>query len=406
MRYLLTLTLLFSGLLLAQKASKWEDLFNGKTLKGWEVVGDVNAYVEDGVLVLEDLPSRKGGWVLTEDRYENFEVEAEYFLPPPNNSGFFIRYESAQGGHPAVSGYEVNLQNWEDQQTPSGTIYGVARAAWVPSIDPQGWNKLRIRAEGDFLQVWINDEVATQIHERRAFKGRLGLQCHGGNRAHTVKWRNLRVRELPPTDYLDPPIEDYLRRTIKRRQQPLFDGESLEGWHTVGDAHWVVVDGAIVGDTGPEGSGFLATDRAYQNYYLSYKFRIQQGQNSGVFIRWDTAATEVNLENSMEINVYDPGGYLFGWPTGSIAGFGRAPAGITDPDDWNLMEVFAFGDHICVYVNGQKTAEAHVPAAFVRPGHICLQAGRQVASPDNGPSQVRYKDIQIKNMDGIPFIGF
>lgn len=97
---------------------------------------------------------------------------------------------------------------------------------------------------------------------------------------------------------------------------------------------------------------------------------------------------------------------MWGFPTGSIVTHSRSFPGITDSDDWNLMEIFAFGDHICLYVNGEKTTEFHVPAAFNRPGFIALQAGRQAASPDQGPSQVRFKDLMIKDMTGIPFLGY
>lgn len=390
----------------AAQPSTWQPLFNGKTLKGWEAVGDFDARVENGELVLQDRPSKKGGWLLTETRYENFEVEAEYFLPPPNNSGLAIRYDDPRGGYPPLSGYEINLKNMPDQQAPSGTISGIARAKWTGNIAPEGWNKLRVRAEGDYLQVWINDEAVAQVHDRRSLRGRIGLQCHGGEREHTVRWRNLRVRELPATAYLGPQIEDYLRRTVKRQPVSLFDGATLGGWHVVGDARWLVVDGAIVGDTGPTGNGHLVTEKAWESFYLSYKFRATEGNNSGVFIRWDTTATAIGLDNSLEINIYEPGTYLWGFPTGSIVQHARAFAGLTDDDDWNLMEIFAFGDQVCIYVNGQKTGEAHVPAKFVQPGRVCLQAGRQVATEAQGPSQVRFKDIFIKDLTGIPFLGY
>ena len=401
-----TIWLLFFLPVWATAQSDWQPLFNGKNLKGWEAVGDFDAFVEKGELVLKDRPSKKGGWLLTEARYENFEVEAEYFLPPPNNSGLGIRYDDPRGGYPPLSGYEVNLKNMPDQAAPSGTISGIARAKWTGNIAPEGWNKVRVRAEGDHLQVWINDEAVAQVHERRSLRGRIGLQCHGGEQAHTVRWRNLRIRELPATTYLGPQMEDYLRRSNRQQPVSLFDGATLQGWRVVGDARWLVVDGAIVGDTGPTGVGFLVTEQAWENFYLSYKFRLEPGHNSGVFIRADTASATVSLESSLEVNIYDPGTQLWGFPTGSIVQHARAFAGLTDDDDWNFMEIFAFGDQVCIYVNGQKTSETHVPAKYVQQGRICLQAARQLASAAQEPSQVRFKDIMIKDLTSVPFLGY
>ncbi|GAB4417282.1 MAG: hypothetical protein OHK0039_27390 [Bacteroidia bacterium] len=84
----------------------------------------------------------------------------------------------------------------------------------------------------------------------------------------------------------------------------------------------------------------------------------------------------------------------------------RAFRGLAGSERWNLLEIFAFGSQVCVYVDGQKAAEGEVPATFDRPGYLLLQVGRRVAEATQGPSQVRYKDLYIKDMQGIPFLGY
>ncbi|MEZ4829877.1 MAG: DUF1080 domain-containing protein [Bacteroidia bacterium] len=403
MRFILFFTIFLSQQLFAQSDDSWKPLFNGKNLKGWSMPGTAEAKLENDEVVVKNLPGNNSGWILTDAEYDNFEIEGEFFLPPSARGGLFFRYNTSAGGDPSSTAYEINLSNNPDQASPTGTIDGLARAIWVPSINTQ-WNKFRVSAEGDYLRVWINDTQVSQTHDRRSIKGKIGLRAYGNE--GTVKWKNLRIRVLPAMANAGPLIEDYLRNTGRGTTTSLFDGSSLTGWKIVGDARWLVVDGAILGDTGPKGQGWLVTEKAFSNFYMSYKFKLEDGHNSGVFIRWDTTATEITLQNSLETNIYDPGGYMWGFPTGSIVSHSRSFPGITDSDDWNQVEIFAFGDHICLYLNGQKTTDFHVPATFDRPGYICLQAGRQAARPDQGPSQVRFKDLMIKDLSGIPFVGY
>lgn len=76
---------------------------------------------------------------------------------------------------------------------------------------------------------------------------------------------------------------------------PLFDGESLEGWHTNrepighGDGgRWTVENGAIVGQQDPPGSGnggILLTDETFDDFELLLDVDPDWGPDSGVFLR-------------------------------------------------------------------------------------------------------------------------
>lgn len=388
---------------------EWQTLFDGTGTDKWRVFQDAQVSVEEGELVLRSTEDGKGGWLVTRDQYRNFRLEAEYKVPPPNNSGIAFRYFSPLEGHPAVTSYEVNLYNREADQNPSGSIFGLARAHWPESTDPEGWNKMAIEAVGDHLQVFINDEKVMETHSRRSMQGAVALQAHPKTREttrHEARFRNIRVKALPDSAYLGPPMEDYIRRTIKRRLQPLPIPADLAGWQVVGDGRWESDGTVATGYSGEEVATFLVTEKAYKNFYLQLKFRIEPNNNSGVFIRRPPEAGEVTLDNSLEINVYDPEDPLFTWSTGAVARNARAYSGLVDYDDWNLLEIYAFNDQVSVLVNGFKSSHAHVPEEFVRAGNICLQVGRQVATTEKGASKVQYKDLYIKDMEGIPFLGF
>jgi hypothetical protein len=394
------MTLISLNSVFCQEPVSWQELFNGKDLMGWEAVGDFDIEIADGVLTLKDRASMKGGWLLTEAEYAHFELEAEYYLPPPHNSGVAIRYNDFRAGHPAVTGYEINLENEPQKDYPSGSIYGVARAPWLGHIDTEGWNHLRIRAEGDHIQAWINDSLMMETHERRSFSGRIGLQCHGGFRKHEVSWRNIRIKPLPEPVYLGPTIEDYLRRTIKRKLRPALETASLEGWRAIGPAEWNLSDALLTGST-RTADGALLTPETYRNVYFKCRFRVEEAQAAAIVLRWDTLSSSVGNANSLLISLHSTKDNLEKWPAGSIMGYGRAPAGSTDIQGWNMLEVFAFDDQIAVFINGQKTAEAHVPAALDRAGPLGFWLGADAAG-----QALQVKDMMIKDMEGIPFLGY
>ena len=79
----------------------------------------------------------------------------------------------------------------------------------------EGWNKVRIVAEGPRIRTWVNGELVEDLTSEEAYRshprGFIGLQVHGlngweyGFRALgmntrtqlTMKWRVIRVRHLP-----------------------------------------------------------------------------------------------------------------------------------------------------------------------------------------------------------------
>lgn len=79
--------------------------------------------------------------------------------------------------------------------------------------------------------------------------------------------------------------------------QPLFDGESLAGWRGVGrdgipKAHWIVDDGTIhklssgdvptAADGQPLEGGDILTLETYENFELSFEWKVAPGANSGI----------------------------------------------------------------------------------------------------------------------------
>jgi len=382
-----------------QATNTWKSLIGSNELQGWKMQGDVIANVEDGILTLN---SEQGGWLLYDNEYEDFMLETEFLIGKDQNSGIAFRYIDDKKGDPTYTGYTVNLDYNQDQQNILGSIVDVSRAKWLKSTRTDDWNKITIEAVGDHLKVLINDTLVTETHNRRSEEGMIGLQA--SEETQQVQFRNLRIKALQEEDYLGPQIEDYMRNSKKAKLKSLING-TLDGWSEVGDASWEIKDGIIHGYSNEKG-GFLVHKDIYQNFYLKFKFKIIHEDNSGIFIRHTPEdSVSVTTDNAIECNIYDHDGFMHEFSTGAIVPYSRAWSNMIDYEDWNDMEIFAFDGHICMYANGIKSSEAHIPENFVKSGNICIQGGIQVFN-NNLPSDIYIRDMYVKNFDDIPFLGY
>ncbi len=64
-----------------------------------------------------------------------------------------------------------------------------------------------------------------------------------------------------------------------------FQGSSLAGWHTVGQAEWKAENGEIVGRPTAASGGWLVLDRSYQDVGVYLEYRCAAGCVTGVLFR-------------------------------------------------------------------------------------------------------------------------
>src|SRR5262245_12291278 len=67
----------------------------------------------------------------------------------------------------------------------------------------------------------------------------------------------------------------------------LFDGANLNSFNVVGNANWKLADGIVEATSG---SGFLVTKETYSNFEIRVEFWVDEGANSGVYMRCQDAA--------------------------------------------------------------------------------------------------------------------
>lgn len=190
-------------------------IFNGKDLSGWHI-SKTNHHgttpdwkVADGVLTGSQNPTGKGGILLTDKRYKNFEVYAEINPDWGCDGGLFLR--SSERGE----AYQVLLDYRE-----GGTLFGIygerlqgvpthSIKEWEKYYKKGEWNSVRARIRGDIpnITVWVNGEQVTSWSDTanhaagNAVDGMIAVQVHGGNKIWKEggqhRFRNIAVRELP-----------------------------------------------------------------------------------------------------------------------------------------------------------------------------------------------------------------
>ncbi len=187
-------------------------IFDGATLSGWrkltEYSGENGKWeVIDGAIAGDQYPEGKGGLLVTEKKYSNYEVIAEVKADYPIDSGLFLR---VQGD---VLSYQVTIDYRPDGEV--GAIYCPGGGGFLEH-KPDGeklWKKdeyniVRARIEGQpaHIQVWINENQLVDFTDTKKdgeFRvpqtGYFGIQVHPGASwgvGNKVYFRKILIKEL------------------------------------------------------------------------------------------------------------------------------------------------------------------------------------------------------------------
>ena len=191
---------------LAAQEPQTEELFDGRTLAGWQ--GDTSFWsVQDGVLTGESTPGhlaeRTNYLVWTKSKVRDFELTLEFKLVG-GNSG--VQFRSRGAGPFDVAGYQADLEdgpNWSGclyEQEGRGVVatrgqrvefdaagqrtltsFGDA-AEILGHLRPHEWNTYRIRAVGPRIDLEINGVRTAIVIDRdpahAAAEGSLALQLY------------------------------------------------------------------------------------------------------------------------------------------------------------------------------------------------------------------------------------
>jgi len=120
------------------------DLFNNSDLSGWHATGDNQWIVKDGILT----SPRSGANLVSDEKFTDFKLEAEFRYPENGNSGIYLRGR-----------YEVQIADSKDM-SPSdiqfGAIYGFLTPNTMAAKDAGEWQHYEITLIGSRVTIIAN----------------------------------------------------------------------------------------------------------------------------------------------------------------------------------------------------------------------------------------------------------
>jgi len=178
-----------------------------------------------------------------------------------------------------------------------------------------------------------------------------------------------------------------------RQASPLFNGHDLTGWVVMDGGEWSVKNGVLVGrngkdwSTNPEKSGsWLRTAGQYSDFVLELDYAINQGGNSGVFIRSALEKNPAFTGHEMQI-VADAGRPPTKGSAGSLYDVVPAKKNMSKPaGEWNHVRIVTKARQIRIAWNGEETIDYQTDR--LTSGYLGLQN-------HDSKSVVRFRNIRI-----------
>lgn len=212
-----------------QKADGWTLLFDGSSTKGWHKYGGgpvgSSWKIADGTLYLDTTSKdnwqiKNGGDIVTDDEFENFDLQLDWKIAPNGNSGimFYVHEDTMKYKYAWNTGPEMQVldnNGHPDAKIPkhrAGDLYDLISSS-KETVKPAGeWNHAEIKCLNGVLELSLNNEnvVTTTLWDDawkklvagskfKAFpdfgtykKGKICLQDHG----NMVWYKNVMIKKL------------------------------------------------------------------------------------------------------------------------------------------------------------------------------------------------------------------
>jgi len=218
----------------------YTSIFNGKDLTGWHLL-DVpetsnyhtvkgNFFVKDNAIHCTQMESRNGALLISDKKYNDFELVLEIKSDWGCDSGVFLRTNEKGKGIQILNDYlkhgsigfpyqrdseiSVHFITPDESAAIEGVSQDVAGNSLVYAIDAAGWNKawktndwnqlkIRMVSGKPTITTWLNGTKVMEYRGRKSKKaegtpGHIALQVHPGNRwkGGYARYRNIAIKEL------------------------------------------------------------------------------------------------------------------------------------------------------------------------------------------------------------------
>jgi len=188
----------------------------------------------------------------------------------------------------------------------------------------------------------------------------------------------------------------------------LFDGKTTKGWRGVkkdkAPDGWQAVNGALVRVAG--GGDIITTDQ-FENFELSFEWKVAEGANSGIFYRVNEDHGAIQSpEYQILHNQKHPDGSNPKTSAASNYALNAPTKDMTKPvGEWNQGKIVANGNHIEHWLNGEKVVtyelgsdewtELVKNSKFKDMAHYGKSSKGHFAIQDHG-DRVEYRKLKIR----------
>ena len=176
----------------SKEEAEWVSLFNGENLDGWFVRGNATWEARDGILIGKD----GMGHIYANPVLTDLEIKGMFRVSENGNSGLYFRCNPPKDnpdGWP--QGYEAQIDNHQDAHTgylwKPGTP--TVKAKKLITKDNE-WFAMKVRAVGENIQIWVNEELMVDCKDSEFTKGHFAIQGH--NPGMMIEIKDIFYRDL------------------------------------------------------------------------------------------------------------------------------------------------------------------------------------------------------------------
>ncbi|MEZ6096410.1 MAG: DUF1080 domain-containing protein [Pirellulaceae bacterium] len=352
----------------------WIELFDGKTLTGWQAESNANWSVKDGEIRAD---SGNLSLLRTTSQFDQFELALEFQAAPNTNSGVFL-WTSPKPTDPTVDCVEVNIVSGERHPYPTGSLVGRKRCEQETELSSTEWHQMAIHVSNKQIIIYVDSKrVCDYVPPSPLGRGFIGLQYNEG----PIAFRNIRLRPLN------------LKSLVEDAEQEWTAGDES-------NTKWDFRDGkmSLVG-----GPGYISSKSEFADFVLQTRCQLATLEsNSGIFFRCIAGEKlngyECQLDNQIESGTTESPAD-FG--TGGIYRRQAASRVIARPNEWFDLTIVACGPHISTWVNGQQTVDwtdTRPPDANPRRG-LRREAGPVMLQAHDANTDVKFSGFSIREID-------
>lgn len=176
---------------------------------------------------------------------------------------------------------------------------------------------------------------------------------------------------------------------------PLFNGKDTTGWKIVGDAKAEVIDGVLHASQLSEKGGDLFTESEFDDFELRFSYKVTWPANSGVWFRYGKKGYQFDILKYKKPVAFSGTLYC----PGKMFITSNLDESLENRDDWNEGRIYAKGDQIKLWLNGNLVGECQDETLSSGKIGIQVHGGKQFTGMNIA---IRKMEIRTLSADESP----